>query len=247
MLSRSAGYPRMRFKNKPMRYFTPCRIKLLASLLGIALSSVAHAERTAQILYFKAPKDAPEVATIYQNGKTPLEVDLKRNNFSESFSLGKGELTLGFLPAVLPEDAKFPANAPKAKVPAGWEKVLILAFQDSENPIMPVSFRVINASAGKFGAGDRMFINFTDSNVFGFVGKQKLALKANSTAVVKNAAAPKEEYQVRLDRVDPKRKKRLTFIRQTWRQSATRKSLVFIYSPPGSSRVTYYNAPVKNL
>ncbi|MGJ8644289.1 MAG: hypothetical protein ACSHX9_12845 [Luteolibacter sp.] len=199
------------------------------------------------MLYFKAPKDAPEVAVVYQKGKEPVEVDLERNNFSRSFDLANGDILLRFLPSILAEDAEFPANAPSARVPEGWEKVLILAFQDPKNSVMPVKFKVINASAGKLGKGDRMFINFTENDVVGLVGKKRLALKANATAIVKNAAAPNEEYQVQLDRIDPVRKKRLTFIRQTWRQSATRRSLIFIYSPPGSTSVTYYNAPVRDL
>lgn len=220
---------------------------LLVALLTFTLHSVVCAERTAQMLYFKAPKDAPESTAIYQNGKKPVEVDLERNNFSSSFGLAEGELILRFLPSILPDDTEFPAKAPMAKVPEGWEKVLILAFHDPKNPVMPVSFKVINASPEKLGKGDRMFINFTDSDVFGLVGSRKLTLRANSTKIVKNAANPGEEYQVQLDRIDPVRKKRLPFIRQTWRQSATRRSLIFVYSPAGSAGITYYNAPVRDL
>lgn len=230
-----------------MNYLFLQKNRIFALLFSVALSSVALADRTAQMLYFKAPKGAPESVAIYQTGKDPVEVELKRNNFSESFELGSGELVLGFLPSILPEDAEFPKNAPTAKVPEGWEKVLILAFHDPKNPVMPVRFKVINASSGNLGNGDRMFINFTNSDVFGLVGRKKLVLKANATAIVKNAAAPGEDYQVQIDRIDPVRKKRLTFIRQVWRQSATRRSLIFIYSPPGSTAVTYYNAPVRDL
>ncbi|MEP2776476.1 MAG: hypothetical protein ABJQ29_05660 [Luteolibacter sp.] len=230
-----------------MKYSLSPRVRLLTLLFTLAFSTLSYADRTAQMLYFKAPQGAPETAAIYQVGKDPVEVELARNNFSKSFDLAEGDLILGFLPAMLPEDAEFPANAPTAKVPSGWEKVLILAFHDPKNPVMPVRFKVINASAGELGNGDRMFINFTDSDVFGLVGNKKLALRANATAIVKNAAAPGEEYQVQIDRIDPVRKKRLTFIRQIWRQSATSRSLIFIYSPPGSTAVTYYNAPVRDL
>lgn len=223
------------------------KIKILIPLLLSALCSVVSAERSAQMLYFRAPKESPQHAVVYQNGKNSERLSLPRNNFSESFKLAKGDVVLQFLPTELAPDSRLPENAPSVHIPKHWEKVLILAFTDSSNPVFPVRFKVINADAGKFGPGDRMFINFTDSDVFGFVGKQKLTLKSNSTKVVKNAAGPMEEFQARLDRIDPVSKKRVTFIRQIWRQSATRRSLMFIYSPPGSTAVTYYNAPVRNL
>ena len=230
-----------------MRNTGHLRIGQLALWLMVALSSAAWAERTAQMLYFRAPKDAPERTFIYQEGKEPFEVELPRNNFTPSFKLASGDLLLRFLPSVLPEDAEFPKKAPAVKVPEAWAKVLILAFHDPKNKVMPVRFKAINASSDTLGEGDRLFVNFTDNVVFGYVGKQKLNLKANTTAVVKRAAAPNEEYQVKLDRVDPANKKRRTFIRQVWRQSATRRSLVFIYSPAGSKVVTYYSAPVRDL
>lgn len=230
-----------------MRNTCHLRIGQLALLLMVGLSSAAWAERTAQMLYFRAPKDAPERTFIYQEGKEPLEVELPRNNFTSSFNLASGDLVMRFLPSVLPEGSEFPKKAPAVKVPAGWGKVLILAFHNPKNQVMPVKFKVINASSDTLGAGDRMFVNFTDSKVFGYVGKKKLTLKGNSSATVKRAAAPNEEYQVKLDRIDPVSKKRRTFIRQVWRQSASRRSLIFVYSPPGSKVVTYYSAPVRDL
>lgn len=217
-------------------------------IAAILLGSVASlSARTAQMLYFRAPKDAPKSVHIYQVGNEPLEVDLKRNNFSKSFKLGDGETILRFLGSPLTVDEEFPENAPSLEIPAEYDKVLILAFPDPANPVLPVSFKVLNANRDTFGAGDRMFINFTDSRIIGKVGKQKLDLGALSIEVVKNAAKPKEEYQVMLNRVDSKREKTYTFIRQTWRQSPTRRSLLFVYSPPGSSGITYYNAPVRDL
>lgn len=223
------------------------KTSLYTVIITVALSSLAIAERTAQILYFKAPQTAPKEAVIYQGKSEPVEVLLPKNNFSISYKLASGDIVLKFLPSLLNEDEKFPVNAPSLNIPASWEKVLILAFSDPKNPVMPVRFKAVNASQGTLGKGDRMFINFTDNNVFGLVGKKKLSLKANSTAIVKIIARPKEEYRVQLDRIDPVLKKRLPLIRQMWRHSARRRSLILIYSPAGSTSVTYYNAPIRDL
>ncbi|MGJ8671830.1 hypothetical protein [Rubritalea sp.] len=223
------------------------RMKSLLVVVTIVLISNAFAARTAQMLYFRAPKGAPETAFVYQKGKAAEKIELKRNNFSSSFKLASGDLVLRFLPREVAADEEFPKNAPSVRIPRGWGKVLLLAFPDPENTVFPIRFKVINADAGTFGEGDQMFINFTDSDVLGYVGKIKLTLRARSTEIVKNAAAPGEEFQARLDRIDLNTKKRITFIRQVWRQSAKRRSLMFIYSPPGSSAITYYNAPVRDL
>lgn len=221
---------------------------LIAVVVFVAgQDSQLFADRTAQILYFRAPKDAPKSVVIYQASEAPFEAKLKRNNFSKSFKLSSGDLVLRFLGSKIVEGEEFPVGAPSVSVPAAYEKILILAFPDPQNPVLPVRFKVINANQGSFGEGDRMFINFTDNKIAGAVGRKKLELDPLSIAVVKNAAGPKEEYPVSLDRLAPGQNKPVTFIRQNWRQSATQRSLIFIFSPPGGSGVTYYNAPVRNL
>lgn len=222
---------------------------ILLMFVGIMLAhgGALFAERNAQLLYFKAPKNAPKAAHVYQAGADPVEVALERNNFSPNFKIQDGEIVLRFLGAPLGPEQEFPEGAPALSIPATYRKVLILAFPDPGNKVFPVRFKAINANNKSFGVGDRMFINFTENKIIGMVGKRKLNLKPLSIAVVKNAGSPKEEYEVRLDRIDPINKKPFPFIRQVWRQSASNRSLIFVYSPPGSSRVTYYNAPIKDL
>ncbi len=222
-------------------------LHLILVAILFAGSATSLYGRTAQLLYFKAPKGAPKSVHIYQEGVQPIEVDVRRNNFSETFQLEDGETVLRFLGARLEESETFPSKAPSLKVPADYDKVLILAFSDPSNPILPIHFEVINANHDRFGPGDRMFINFTDNRIVGKVGRQALDLGARSVAVVSDAAKPKESYQVRLDRVDPEEDKPYTFIRQAWRQSPTKRVLIFVYSPPDSGAVTYYNAPVRDL
>ncbi|WPJ97179.1 hypothetical protein SH580_05585 [Coraliomargarita algicola] len=226
--------------------FSACTFHLLAAILLFGgISSLFG--RSAQVLYFKAPKNAPQSVHIYQSATQSVEVDLKRNNFSKSFNLEDGAITLRFLGTKLQEGQEFPVAAPSLEVPADYDKVLILAFANPRNPVFPVRFKVIKANDETFGPGDRMFINFTDYRIVGNVGNQKLDLASHSIKVVSDAAKPKQSYQVRLDRVDPAIGKPYTFIRQAWRQSSTKRVLIFVYSAPGSGSVTYYSAPVHNL
>ncbi len=226
--------------------FSAYTFRLLAAMLLLGGVSSLFG-RSAQVLYFKAPKNAPQAVHIYQSAAQSVEVELKRNNFSKSFKLEDGALTLRFLGTKLVEGQEFPLEAPSLEVPADYEKVLILAFANPKNPVFPVRFKVIKANDETFGPGDRMFINFTDNRIVGNVGSQQLDLASHSIKVVSNAAKAKESYQVRLDRVDPEQGRPYTFIRQAWRQSLRKRVLIFVYSPPGSRAVTYYNAPVHDL
>ena len=241
---RSAGLRRTKYKisMKPIRYIILAFVWILLAVPGAQLFG-----RNAQILYLKAPKNAPKTAVIYQKGEPPLRVKLARNNFSDTFKLADGEITLGFLGRKLGKKQAYPEGAPSVKVPADYDKILILAFPDPKNTVFPVNFKVINANDDTFGAGDRMFINFTDSRIVGNVGRKQLDLDAFSISVLKDAAKPKEEYPVNLNRIDPDIDRPVTFIRQKWRQSDSRRALIFIYAPAGSRGVTYYSAPIHGL
>lgn len=218
---------------------------LILTMLLMAFGSQFAESRSVRFLFFRAPADAPESAVMYVNGKEPVEVTFPRNNFSKPLELKKGSLLLHFLPEAIAADEEFPENAPSVKVPETWDEVLVFVSHAPKNPRMPVNIHAINAGDDQMKAGDRTFINLTDNGVFGSVGSKKLKLKPNSIVTIRNAASAGESYQVKLDRFDLDTKKRKALIRQSWKQSDTKKSLILIYSPsPG--RVSYYSAPVRN-
>lgn len=225
-----------------MHYKTILLLQVLTLILSGPLSA-----RTAKILYLQAPKGAPENVFIYSDDQQPKEVDLPKNNFTKPFNLPEGDLKLYFLPSKLDVDQEMPKNAPSAKIPANWNKILILASYNPKNALMPVRFKIINANTNKLGNGDLLFINSSGDAIAGKVGNKKLSLQPKSMAIIKNPAKPSEEYETLLNRFDKKRNLSITFIRQVWRQSANQSSVVFIYSPPNSNRITYYSAPVRDL
>ncbi|CAA7183579.1 Unannotated, partial [Lentimonas sp. CC8] len=198
------------------------KVAFLVALSIFAIMS-AHADRVARILYYGAPKSAPKTSFVYTaqgegySRRNPQEVALERHNFSKSFLLAKGAIRLGFLPQRLPERAVFPDEAPSLSIPASWSKVLILVFEDPNNPIMPIRVEAIDASDNVFGPGELLFINYSEASIFGMVGDKKLLLKPQTTVLLSEPAKEKGSYRVKLDSVKDTIETRQWFLRQSWR------------------------------
>lgn len=224
----------------------------LLTLLVVLISATSMHARSAKILYLKAPKTAPQEAFLYQGNsdglKDAIKVPLPKNNFSNTIELADGDIKLYFLESKFEgSNEDFPKNAPSVSIPAAWEKVLIFAHTDSSNPVLPIKFKVVNANQDKLAVGDLMFINSSDSDIYGMVGSQKLSLKAKTTAIITKQGVSKKLYDVKLNRLDKERNISVAFIRQSWPLSSSRSAVVFIYKSMNSNRVTYYTAPVRGL
>lgn len=220
---------------------------LFFSLVALLNTTILSA-RTAKILYFQAPKEAPENVFIYQNNQNPFKQNLPKNNFSSAIKLVEGDLDLQFLPSFLLEDEAFPENAPSVKIPAEWNKILILVSNDPTNALLPVKLRIINASKELVGNGDLIFLNLSTDTIKGTVGDKELELKPDTTEIIKDPIEPEaKQYMVELDRLDAEKELSLTFIRQLWRRSNSQSLLMLIYNHPVSKRISYYCAPIKNL
>lgn len=205
------------------------------------------AVRTARILYFNAAEGAPEKMMIYQNGKEPLEAELPRNNFSQKIELIDGPLKLYFLPDIMPAGVDFPVDAPSLQVSETWDKVLILAFADPENPIFPVRFRAINARDDSFGDGDYLFLNFSKMAIGGYFGSDKFILPSKESKVVSAPVSEKGDFKVRLDAIDKQSMKRQRFMRKTWRYDPSCRNVVLVIPLDPPRNLTYYVAPVRDM
>ncbi|CAA7072518.1 hypothetical protein, partial [Lentimonas sp. CC11] len=195
----------------------------------------AHADRVARILYYGAPKSAPKTSFVYTaqgedySRRDPQEVVLERHNFSKSFDLADGAVRLGFLPQRLPKRAVFPDAAPSLSIPASWSKVLILVFEDPNNPIMPIRVQAIDASDTVFGPGELLFINYSEASIFGMVGDKKLILKPQTTVLLSEPAKEKGSYRVKLDSVKDTIETRQWLLRQSWRHEPEVRRVVFVF------------------
>lgn len=208
------------------------------------LSGIAQAERPLKILYFQAPADAPEKACIYGAGEMLAETELPRYNFSDNIVIPKGDVLLRFLPQPLAEDAKIPKAAPRVRIPAGWQKILLLVAQDPKNAVLPIRVKAINASDGVFGPGSIYMMNMSKIRIGGTVGDKQLDLRPNSIEIIKNPIAGNGFYPTKLYSLATPGARPQRFIKQMWEKNATTRQVLFILPKPPPQHATYYCAPI---
>ncbi|CAA6677954.1 MULTISPECIES: hypothetical protein [unclassified Lentimonas] len=216
----------------------------LLLLCGLAVSTVCSADRVARIIYYGAPTNAPQTTYVYQADQEPQEIRLDSHNFSESFDLSPGSNRLAFLPSLLPEDAPVPQAAPMLNIPEDWNKVLILAFEDKENPVLPIRLKAINANENVFGSGDTLFVNFSDVTVAGYVGDKKLISKPRSTARITNPRSGIGNYMIKLDVFETDENIRRRLVQQKCQYNPAMRVVTFFVPMPPPRKVKVYSAPI---
>ncbi|MDB9741583.1 hypothetical protein OAB00_01875 [Akkermansiaceae bacterium] len=227
-------------------------IYYITTVIVLLITSSELSARTAKILYLKAPTGAVEEAFIYQSREDkelgePIAQTLPRNNFSATFTLEDGPLKLVFTPKPIGIDEELPSNAPVTNIPAGWQKVLLLVFNNPENKFMPITVRAVNADTSKFNLGDLMFINMTNSIIAGKIDGKTAISRPQSMSIVKKPKGSGEEYAVTMNRLDEERELVLPILSQPWRGSDHQSNVVFFLQKEGSDVITYYTAPVRDL
>lgn len=219
-------------------------IKLVILFL---ISGVAHAERLAKIMYYQAAADAPESAFVYQTKDEAQEVELKRSKFSDSFSLDADTKRLVFLPRELPADSEIPPGSPFVVIPEKWEKVILFAFKDPKNPIMPIQIRAFDASDNVFGPGELLFINQSEFLVGGLAGSKKINLKANSAKTIESPLSQRGVFNLMLDTFDPQTNQRRNLVRRRWLHVPQFRNVVFITKLPPPKMAKLFVAEIRKF
>lgn len=223
--------------------FRSCIVAALAFLI----SGISHAERPVRILYFMAPPEAPEEAYVYGGNKFIAATELPRTNFSETFVIPDGDLTLAFLPEKLEEGEKPTGTPATVSIPQSWEKVLLLAIEDEKNSTMPIQLKAINASDNVFGPGSIYMMNLSSIRVGGMVGDKKLDLRPRSVHIIKDPVRKTGSYPTQLYAIKQKGEKPQRFIKQMWGHDSTIRKVMFILPKPAPRYASYYCAPVRDL
>ena len=227
--------------------YSSTRLPLFVFSIICMLQTCIYAERTAQFLYFKASSDAPKTAYLYQNSAEALEIELPGINFSPTVKLSAQAEQIVLLPKLLAEGEEMPEAAPRVKIALEWQKILFLVFENKNNPVMPIEVKAINADPKNFDKGDTLFVNFTDKNIGGTLGGEKFLLKAKAKKMFKTSRPHDTDFAAKLDFFDEYKKKKVRFIRQTWRHNALQRQVMFIYQPVGSKYISYHGCLIYNL
>jgi hypothetical protein len=172
------------------------------ALLFVLLLTVANAQppstRTCRLLFLGASDRDPNQLHLY-DGTTTREVELPRMNFSKTYALPSGALTLRMLAEPPSQGKPLDPSSPSVKVPEEIGDFYLLVSPDPSNQVLPVRLQVINASSGHFKTGQMLWFNLTGNQVGGKVGDQRLVIEGNSKVILEAPAKGNEDYPVNLD------------------------------------------------
>jgi hypothetical protein len=174
-------------------------------------------------------------------------VELDKRNFSKSFDIGEGPIRMAFLPSLLAEGVEVPGSAPSVVIPEDWKKVLILAFEDASNAVMPIRLQAINASDNVFAPGGILIINFSELTVFGKLGDEKLVSRPSSVEFIKQPIPERGHYATSLYTYQSDSKKRRPLLKQRWQYNPGVRIITFITSAPPPRLVKLYSAPIPDF
>ncbi|WP_411826083.1 hypothetical protein [Luteolibacter sp. AS25] len=221
-------------------------MKFTSFIIFLLVANFCSAARTVQFMYFHKPADAPEKVFMFEEKKGAVEVELPAYNFTQAYDIGPGQQTLFFLSSVPEEGKDMPKNPPKVNIPAGWQKVLVLAFRDSSNKTMPIRFTAFNASNSEFGKGDTLFINLSPKVVYGMLGRAKVIVKPGKTLVTKNASSDGKDYNVTLWQMNPDKSENYRFLTKVFRNYTNRRKVFFVFMPEGKNQPDYYVTTIQD-
>lgn len=191
-------------------------------------------KRTCRILFLNPPPNAPEKLFLYDGTKSQ-EVQIPKMNFSDVYEVAGGDTTICLLPKAILKPEELPAGAPSGKVAAGIVDFYLVVNADPKNPVTPVKLQIIDAGSGKFGKGQMMWYNLTPFSIGGQLGSQKLAMKAQSRAIVDPPVSGAEAYDVVISYVLPGESQFRPISQTKWVHDPRSRMILFVYG--GSNNV----------
>ena len=173
-------------------------LAVLISFLPLVVFAQDTGSRTCRVIFLGAADTDAATLHLY-DGTASREVELPRLNLSKIYTLPAGPLTLHLLS--MPHVAKEPVNPATRSVTVAEaiSDFYLLVSPDPSNKIVPVRMQVIDATVERFKSGQMLWFNLTEHDVGGQVGKQKLAIKAQSKVILDPPATGQQDYNVNLN------------------------------------------------
>jgi len=204
----------------------PRAFLFLTAALFLIVPTMAQ-ERSVRAVFFKRPPEMPETAVLYHPA-TSIEVKLPPMNLSDPVTIPAGDQVFAILPQAPQAGEPIPPGAPQIKVPAAWQRVILLFFPDPGNKVFPVRVLPVDASLDKFKPGDLLFYNLSTAEVGGTLGEAKFRIASGKSAIVKPSRTDSGDYPVVIDCLLPGDSRPRPLCRTTWRHDPETRQLLFI-------------------
>lgn len=170
------------------------------------------AERTCQVLFLGAAEDAPESLQLF-DGKATQEIELPRMNLSPVYKLPSGPLILRLLEKAPQNSQDIPAGSPNTAITEEISDFYLFISYEPNNPTLPFSMRIINASPDKLRNSQMLWLNLSQKRIGGKVGSQKIMLQAQIPKNNQRSGKGNQRLPRRYLLPDPREKGRLAYLR----------------------------------
>lgn len=200
-------------------------------LLSIALFPVNSLARSARAMFMGATGDMPNEATLLI-GNEVVTIKLPRRYFSPEVDLPSGAVNAFVLEKPPLPDEEINPKTPVIQFPEGSGRSLLLFIPDPTNDVFPARVIVLDVSATKFPKGHTLIFNFSDANVAGMFGNEKVQVGAGQRAVLKPPLDDVGSYSVRIACKLPSSDEWVKICSSKWRHNPNARQLMFI-SPSG--------------
>lgn len=189
-------------------------------------------DRNCRIIFLERPKGGVEKVQLF-DGEISREIRFSTMNLSGVIKVPGGDMVLGMTPDPVLDPESFPKGAPIVKIPAKVTDCYLIVVSDPQNKILPVRILLVDSSDGQLKAGQTLWINFTNQNIAGKLGKETVKIPAKSK-VVSDAPLRKSGYYLASFLYQPNSKSKfLPVMKKSWWFDATSKHLGFIVSTGG--------------
>lgn len=224
-----------------MRY-PICIFTLLLLFLHAPLRAEKEGGRSCRLLYLNAPSGAPSTLQLF-DGNSAREVSLPGMNFSPSYPLPAGELTLTLVPTAPASPEDVPAGAPSVTVPEDVRDFYLMITTDTSNKVVPVAMQLVKLDFDRFRTGGILWFNLTPAYVAGKVGGENLALRPSSTQLMPAPISGKENYPVNIAYKMKLDEPAQPICETSWLHDPRSRKVAFVFAEKGRSapRVLAFN------
>jgi len=187
--------------------------------------------------------DTPRTGYLVQQTFS-AEIKLPKRNFTPRIPIPTGDLSLSLVAALPAEGTPPPTGAPKIRIPADWQRVIVVLIAAPSNPVFPVRPLVLNENQKGYQKGDILACNFSQTQIIANLGKNSTAIKPGQRLILTPPDSDGRIYHTTIDRIEEG--KTLPLFSGKWRKYDDRKQILFITPShrPGRPRISSLLLPL---
>ena len=204
-------------------------------ILLLTLTVSSGTARQVRAVYFSGPGGALSTAHIVGES-VELELELPQRNLSPAVDIPSGDLQLVALPEPLAADAEIPEGAPQIRIPASWQRCILIFLGDPDNPVFPARVIPVNGAGEGFSKGSTYVYNLSNYTVGGKFGEKRLVVKPGQNG---SFGAPIQEfgsYAVAIDFIAEGDSTPTALFRSYWQHDPEARQILFVVPQIGQKR-----------